>query len=81
MGILCNSLPDGSAVKNLPANAGDRSSTLVWEDPLDKEMATHSILAWRIPWTAAPGGLQPVGSQELDMTEQLNQHHTLQNEL
>ena len=34
------------------------------EDPLDKEMATHSnILAWRIPWTEKPGGLQSVGSQ------------------
>ena len=37
-------------------------------------MATHSsILAWRIPWTEVPGGLQPVGSQELDMTENLGQ--------
>jgi len=33
--------------------------TWVWEDPLEKEMATHSsILAWRIPWTEKPGGLQ-----------------------
>ena len=39
------------------------------EDPLEKEMATHSsILAWRIPWTEEPGGLQSVGSQELDTT-------------
>ena len=39
------------------------------EDPLVKEMATHSsILAWRIPWTEEPGGLQSVGSQESDMT-------------
>ena len=39
------------------------------EDPLEKEMATHSsILAWRIPWTEEPGGLQSMGSQELDMT-------------
>ena len=35
-----------------------------WEDPLEKEMATHcSILAWRIPWTEEPGGLQSIGSQ------------------
>ena len=41
--------------------------SLGWEDPLEKEMATHSnILAWRIPWTEEPGGLQPMGSQELD---------------
>ena len=39
------------------------------ENSLVKEMATHSsILAWRIPWTEEPGGLQSVGSQESDMT-------------
>ena len=39
------------------------------EDPLEKEMATHSsVLAWRIPWTEEPGGLQPMWSQELDTT-------------
>ena len=39
------------------------------EDSLDKEMATHSsILAWEIPWTEEPGGLQSMGSQELDRT-------------
>ena len=43
--------------------------SLGWEDPLEKEMATHSsILAWEIPWTEEPGGLQPMGSQESDMT-------------
>ena len=47
---------------------------LVWEDPLEKEMATHSsILAWRIPWTEEPGGLySPWGHKESDTTEQLN---------
>ena len=40
-------------------------------------MATHSsILAWRIPWTEEPGGLQSKGSQESDMTERLNQIHS-----
>ena len=39
------------------------------EDPLEKEMATHSsILAWEVPWTEEPGGLQSMGSQESDMT-------------
>ena len=39
------------------------------EDPLEEEMATHSgILAWEIPWTEEPGGLQPMRLQELDMT-------------
>ena len=43
------------------------------EDSLEKEMATlSSILAWEIPWTEEPGGLQFMGSQESDMTEQLN---------
>ena len=42
---------------------------LAQEDPLEKEMATHSsILAWKIPWTEEPGGLQSMESQELDMT-------------
>ena len=40
------------------------------EDTLEKEMATHSsILAWEIPWTEEPGGLQSVGSKESDTTE------------
>ena len=40
------------------------------EDPLEKGMATHSsILAWRIPWTEEPGGLQSMGHKELGMTE------------
>ena len=48
-----------------------RVRSLGWEDPLEKEMATHSsILAWRIPWTEEPG--RPWGHKESDMTEQLN---------
>ena len=47
-------------VKNLPANTGDAG------DPLEEEMATHSsILAWEIPWTEEPGGLQSMGSQRV----------------
>ena len=49
------------------------------EDPLEEEMATHSdILAWKIPWTEKPHGLQPLGSQESDMTEQLSPQDHLQ---
>jgi len=41
--------------------------SLGWEDPLEKEMATHcSILAWRIPWKEEPGGLQSMGSQRVE---------------
>ena len=56
-------------VKNPPANAGDLRDMgliLAQEDPLEEEMATHSsILAWRIPWTEEPGGLQSIGPQRV----------------
>ena len=56
-------------VKNPLANAGDTDSIPDLEDPLEKEMATHSsILAWKSPWREEPGGLQPVGSKRVDMT-------------
>ena len=43
-----------------------RVQSLGWEDPLEKEMAAHSsILAWEIPWTEEPGGLQSMGSQRV----------------
>ena len=55
--------PSGSAVKNLPAMQATRVRSLGQEDPLEKGMATRSsILAWRIPWTEEPGGLQSMGS-------------------
>ena len=54
--------PGGSHSKESTSNAGD----LGLEDPLEKEMATHSsILAWRIPWTEEPGGLQSMGLQRV----------------
>ena len=53
-------------VKNPPANAGDAGLSLGWEDPLEKEMATHfTILAWEIPWTEEPGGLQSLVSHRV----------------
>ena len=53
-------------VKNLPAVQETWVRSLGWEDPLEKEMATHSsILAWKIPWTEEPGGLQSMGSQRV----------------
>ena len=56
-------------VKNLQAIWETEVLSLDWEDPLEKEMATHSkILAWRLPWTEEPGGLQSMGYKELDMT-------------
>ena len=53
-------------VKNLPAMQVTRVRSLGWQDPLEKEMATlSSILAWKIPWTEEPGGLQSTGSQRV----------------
>ena len=53
-----------------------RIRSLGREDPLEKEMASHSsILAWRIPWTEESGGLQSMGSQESDTTERLNNNN------
>ena len=58
-------------VKNLPAMQETWVPSLVQEDPLEKEMATHySILAWRIPWTEEPGGPQSMGKQS-DVTIRL----------
>ena len=56
-------------VKNLPAMQETPVRFLGREDPLEKEMAIHSsILAWKIPRTEKPGGLQSTGSQESDTT-------------
>ena len=64
--------PGGTAVENPPAMQETQESlvpSLGWEDPPEKEMATHSsILTCRNPWTEEPGGLQPIGFQESDMT-------------
>ena len=60
---VCASLV-AQMVKNLPAMQKTWVQSLRQKDPLEKEMATHSsILAWRIPWTKKPGGLQSMGSQ------------------
>ena len=49
--------------------------SLSQEDPLEKEMATHSnILAWEIPWTEEAGGLQSIGLQQLGVTKHLSMH-------
>ena len=52
-------------VKRLPAVRETRVLSLGWDEPLEKEMATHSsTLAWKVPWTEEPGGLQSMGSQK-----------------
>ena len=53
-------------IENLPAMQETQVQSLDWEDPQEKEMATHySILAWRIPWTEEPDGLQSMGWQKV----------------
>ena len=53
-------------VKNLPAMRQTWVRSLGWKDSLEEEMATHSsVVAWRIPWTEEPGGLQAMGLQRV----------------
>ena len=53
-------------IKRLPTMQKTQVRSLGWEDPLEKEMATHSsTLAWKIPWTGEPGRLQSMGSKRV----------------
>ena len=62
-------------LKNLPAMQETQVQSLGGEDPLAEGMTTHSsILAWKIPWTAGPGGLQPMGSQRVGNEIVFNHH-------
>ena len=57
---------EAQRLKRLPAVRETWVLSLGWEDPLEKEMATHSsTLAWRIPWVEQPGGLQSTGLQRV----------------
>ena len=59
-------IPGGSDDKEFACNTGDLVQSLDQEDPLEKGKATHSsVLAWRIPWTEVPGGIQFVGLQRV----------------
>ena len=63
---LTHCLPDHLAIKNPTAMQETQVQSLGWEDLLEKEMATHSsILAWEIPWTEEPDGLQSIVSQRV----------------
>ena len=62
-------------VKNPPAVWEGRVQSLGWEDPLEKETATHtSVFAWRIPWTEEPGRLHSMGSQRVGHDRVTNTH-------
>ena len=69
--VSCVSVHKGASlgaqmVKQSVCSAGDPGSIPGQEDPLEEGMATHSsVLAWRIPWTEEPGGLQSMGSQRV----------------
>ena len=64
--MFIRAAPVAHLVENLPAMQETRVQSLGLDDPLEKEMATHSsILAWAIPWTEEPGGLQSKGSQRV----------------
>ena len=72
------SFPAGSEVSNLPAMQETWVQSPGHEDPREEEVATHScILAWKIPWTEEPGGLQSRGSQRIgDDLVTKEQNHT-----
>ena len=64
-------------VKNLPAMRETWARSLGWGDPLEEGMAAHaSVLAWRIPWTEEPGGLQPMGSQSRTRLSDFRFHYS-----
>ena len=72
---VCGASLVAQRLKHLPAMLEIWVQSLSREDPLEKEMASHSsILAWRIPWTEEPGGLQSTGGKESDRTERLHFH-------
>ena len=63
---MCVDFPGGSDGNASAYNVGDLGSIPGSEDPLEKEMSTHSSTpAWKIPWTEEPGGLQSMGSQRV----------------
>ena len=64
--LQCNVINAMLRGMKFPAVQETQVPSLIWEDPLEKRMATHSsILAWRIPWTEEPGRLQSIGSQRV----------------
>ena len=72
---MCSALGDlvAQTVNNLPSLLETRIQSMDWEDPLEEGMAAHfSILAWEIPWTEEPGGLQSMESQSQTRLSNLN---------
>ena len=70
----CKSSPGGSGVKNMPAKQEMQVWSHGWENALEKKMATYSsVLAWEIPWTEEPGGLQSMGKRHKHSSASKNQ--------
>ena len=68
----------GQTVKSVSAMRETQVQSLGWEDPLEKEIATHSsILAWKIPWTEWVADYSSWGCKELDMTVQVTQYNNM----
>ena len=75
--ITFHGYPGISVVKNLPAKQEMWIQSPGWEDPLEKRTATHSsILAWEIPWTEEPGGLQSLRSQRVGYWTHIHTSHS-----
>ena len=87
--LICNQIPASlvaQRLKHLPPVWETRVQSLGREDPLEKEMVTHSsILAWKIPWTEKPGrslvGYSPQSRKQSDTTERLHLHLPDDNEM
>ena len=76
--LLYWGLPGGSEIKNPPDKLKTQVHSLGQEDPLEKEMATHSsIIVWEIPWTQETGLLQSMGSQRVRYDLAIKQQHLL----
>ena len=70
--------PGGSVAKNPPAKQLTWVQSLGWEDPLEKEIATHSsILAWQISWTGSLAGYNPWDNKELNTTQRLSNNNAI----
>ena len=73
--VQCKNFPDGSMVKNLPANAGDLDSIPgSGRSPGEGNGKPLQYSCWRIPWTKEPGGLQSVGSQRVRHNDETTCH-------
>ena len=80
--LVTSGFPGGSTLKNLPAMQGTWVQSPGWEDPLEKEIVTHSsILTWKIPWIEEPGWLQSTGLRKRVRHDLLTKQQLVTNSL